>query len=341
MSNDVPTGRARGGRATAAKMTEAERVDRAKKGAAARWDTSVPVATHGSVDKPLDICGIKIPCYVLSDGRRVLHHRGMVSALGMARGGSSKGGGDRLAHFVGGKALNPFISSELASVTTEPIKFKAPNGQAAYGYEATVLADICDAVFEANKQGKLQAQQAHIAARCELLLRGFARVGIIALVDEATGYQKDRAKNALADILETFVAKELQPWVKTFPSEFYEHMFRLRGLDFHGDTVKRPQYFGCLTNDIIYRRLAPGVWLELKQRVKKRPSGRLTHHLHRRLTTESGHPKLKELVVSVTTIMKLSTTWMDFKEKIDIVHPAYDKTMLVPPELAGDDGTGI
>lgn len=45
--------------------------------------------------------------------------------------------------------------------------------------------------------------------RSEILVRGFARVSIIALVDEATGYQRDRAKNALAAILEAFIAKEL------------------------------------------------------------------------------------------------------------------------------------
>jgi hypothetical protein len=39
------------------------------------------------------------------------------------------------------------------------------------------------------------------------LLRGFARVGIIALVDEATGFQRDRTKDALSKILEAYIAK--------------------------------------------------------------------------------------------------------------------------------------
>lgn len=43
---------------------------------------------------------VQIPCYVPEDGRRVTHQRGMVSALHMSRGGSSRGGGDRLAYFV-------------------------------------------------------------------------------------------------------------------------------------------------------------------------------------------------------------------------------------------------
>ena len=52
----------------------------------------------------------------------------MVSALGMARGGSSKGGGDRLVHFITGKSIKECISSALEEVTKNPIKFRAPRG---------------------------------------------------------------------------------------------------------------------------------------------------------------------------------------------------------------------
>jgi hypothetical protein len=114
-------------------------------------------------------------------------------------------------------------------------------------------------VLAARKAGDLHHQQHHIADRCELLVRGFTRVGIIALVGEATGYQRDRTWDSLAKILEAFVAKELQPWVKTFPDEYYAQLFRLRGLEYDAASVKRPQYFGTLTNDIVYKRLAPGV----------------------------------------------------------------------------------
>jgi ATP-dependent DNA ligase len=50
---------------------------------------------------------------------------------------------------------------------------------------------------------------------------------ISALVDEATGYQKERAADALARILEAFIAKELQPWIKTmFPQFRVAHVAR-------------------------------------------------------------------------------------------------------------------
>lgn len=96
-------------------------------------------------------------------------------------------------------------------------------------------------------------------------MRAFAKVGIIALVDEATGYQDKRAQNALAKILEKFIAEEMQPHTKTFPEEFYRQIFRLRGWEWKPWTVKKPGVIGHYTNDIVYERLAPDVLDELKR----------------------------------------------------------------------------
>lgn len=151
---------------------------------------------------------------------------------------------NRLALFVTGEIIKPFVPQHVIEATQSPIKFKAPNGVASYGYEAIILADICEAVLAAREAGVLQMwQQGHIARRCEILVRGFARVGIIALVDEVTGYQKERDRNELQKILEQYIAKELLPWVKTFPDEYYEELFRLRGWQYNPLSVKRPS--GC------------------------------------------------------------------------------------------------
>ena len=124
-------------------------------------------------------------------------------------------------------------STALAEKLQNPVRFRVPvTGTLANGYEATMLADLCDVILAARVAGMLQRQQEHIAAQAEILVRGFARVGIIALVDEATGYQRDRAKDALAKILEAFVAKELQPYLKTFPADYYEHLFRIYNLPY-------------------------------------------------------------------------------------------------------------
>lgn len=338
-----PTGRAIGGYARMQQLTADERKEQAKKAAAARWSDQVIVATHGSEDHPLRIGDVEIPCYVLEDGRRVLVQRGMLTGLDMSQGTAGRGQGDRLAKFIAGKAISPYISRGLSDVIMNPIRFRTPNGGVAYGYEATVLADICDAVLEARKNTKLNYQSEHIAERCEILVRAFARVGIIALVDEATGYQRDRAKDALAKILEAFIAKEIQPYLPTFPTDFYQQIFRLRGLEFPRDTVRKPQYFGVLTNNIVYDRLAPGVRQELKRVTPRREDGRHKDKLFQRLTSNIGYPKLREHLGSVVTIMKLSTNWHDFMAKLDDLHPKYGETLPLPLEYQGqnDDGRGL
>ncbi|KTB76521.1 hypothetical protein AO069_02395 [Pseudomonas syringae pv. syringae PD2774] len=315
-----------GGKARAKSLTPEQRSEIARKGAASKAEIAkLPKATHGSADHPLKIGDIEISCYVLDDGTRVLSQRGLISGLGMKSGGSSTGA-DRLAVFAGSKSISPFISNELAATIANPIRFVPTSGGAVtFGYPATVLADICDAVLAARKEGKMLSQQAHIAAQAEVLVRGFARVGIIALVDEATGYQKDRAKDALAQILEAFVAKELQPYVRTFPAAFYEELFRLRGLPFPPENAKyRPQYFGVLTNDIVYKRIAPGLLEELK---KENAKDSRKGQLFRRLTVDKGHPKLREHLASTVTVMRLSTDYQDFITKMNMIHPRYDQTL--------------
>lgn len=344
MSDQQPTGKAKGGAARALALSPERRKEIAVKAAAAKRELALlPRATHGSEDHPLTIGGIKIPCYVLEDGRRILTRQGLQVGIGMSASGAIKAGEHRLALFAtglserAGMAENSALAercTDLATRLAKPIRFRSPHGSQAWiGYEATILADLCDAILAARAGGYLTHLQEHIAAQAEVLVRGFARVGIIALVDEATGFQKDRAKDALAQILEAFVAKELQPYVRTFPTDYYEQLFRLRGLKYPPSNPSfRPQYFGVLTNDIVYERLAPGLLEELKRQQAKDEK---KAHLHRRLTQEIGHPKLREHLASVVTAMKLSTDYSDFIAKMNLLHPRFGET--VPMDLEERD----
>ncbi len=186
---------------------------------------------------------------------------------------------------------------------------------------------VCDLYLKARQAGTLQPNQENIARQAEILVRGLAQTGIIALVDEATGYQDIRARDALAKILETFVDKELQAWVQTFPDDYYREMFRLRKLNFPTDSVKRPQYFGVLTNDIVYKRIAPGVLDELKRVQRIGSTGKPKDRLFQRLTTNTGYPKLREHLGSVVTLMKMSDDWQSFKRNLDRIHPKFDETI--------------
>lgn len=244
--------------------------------------------------------------------------------------------------FLSAENLREFVSDELRKEAT-PVPFRLSDGRKAWGYRADLLPKVCTVYLKARDAKKLLDSQASIATACDILIRGFAQVGIIALVDEATGYQRDRAADALAKILEAFIAKELQPWVKTFPADYYEQLFRLRGLEYPQFTVKRPQYFGMLTNNIVYKRLAPGVLDELKKIVPRNDEGRPTAKYFQKLTANVGYPKLREHLGSVVTLMKLSEDYGDFMFKLNRIHPPYGQQMLIPYEYdpAEDSGKGI
>ena len=290
------------------------RTEIAKIAAEARWGdaATLPRAIYGSNDKPLRIGNIELPCYVLDDERRVLTAASVQSAMSIAQGGSMIKGVSRLELFTSGKIISRYISSDLRERVQNPVLFRTPANGKAYGYEAVVLAELCEAVLAARHAGDLQAQQKPIAQQCEILIRGFARVGIVALVDEATGYERVRKRGELHKILEAYIAKELMPWSKRFPDSFYEEMFRLHGWPYDPLSVARPQVVGKFTNKYIYEALPEGVVEELKA---KNPENRRRNHQF--LTEDVGHPHLERQITATTTLMRASDTWSTFKKLFD------------------------
>ena len=275
----------------------------------------------------LHIGEIEIPCYILEDGQRLLSQTGMIKSLGMSSGSAGKGG-DRLSSFATGKGLKPFINNDTLDRITSPVKFMTSSGNIAYGYDATVLADICEAVLDAKEKGALQKQQEHIFRMAQILIRGFAKVGIIALVDEATGYQEVRARRALEQILEKFISDELQKWAKTFPDEFYENLYRLKGWYYYNPaSVKRPSVIGKFTNDLIYERLAPGVLDELRKKNPTDSKGRRKQRHHQWLTEDVGHPRLREHIAAVLALMKASRKWDTFYRMMQQALPKQNENL--------------
>ena len=283
----------------------------------------------GTPDQPLEINGIQIHCYVLEDETRVLSQRGVFRGVGIRRGGSQVERGDDallfVPRFMRSLRLSPHIPDELMNQLNSPIVF-SQSGVITYGYRATIIVDICEVILQARDAGALGRRYKDITARCELLLRGFARVGVIALVDEATGYQKIRAQRALAEILEKFIATELQPWTKTFPYEFYEQIFRLKGWPGPQGT-RRPSVIGKYTNDFIYHRLAPGVLDELRRKNPVLPAGYRKDHHHQWFTPDVGHPKLKEHISGVIALMRAAPNWESFQRLIARSYPKMNQQL--------------
>ena len=158
----------------------------------------------------LDLVGFKLPCFVLENGTRVLSSRSMENALKMTDEIGEKERGPRLRRFLTQKSLQSFLyRGDKEGAHFDPI-ICYDGGIEIRGYEATRLADFCDGMLEARKSIHLSLRQTIIADQCEILLRSFAKVGIIALIDEATGYQyereRDELQNQLRKILGLYVS---------------------------------------------------------------------------------------------------------------------------------------
>lgn len=264
----------------------------------------------------LIIGNVQLPCYVLSNGTRVLSGRKMQETLHIVDDNIS---GTKMPQFLANNKLKPFIFKEKDAAHFKPIVcYKGK--QRINGYEATVLTDICEAVLAARRAGvNLSERQETVAAQCEIILSAFARVGIIALIDEATGYQHDREKDELQRILKAYISEELLPWQKRFPDIYYKELFRLNGWNYTiKDIRKRPGVIGKWTNDLIYKQLPNGVLEELKCKTPKSAKGKNIAKLHQSLTEDVGHPALSAQIAQIVTLFQLSDNmaqmWQQFRK---------------------------
>jgi hypothetical protein len=332
------TGRAKGGLARSEKLSPERRSEIARKAARARHSQAeapaLPKATHKGV---LNIANVEIACFVLDDGRRVISGRGMTAAIGM------KGRGQGFQRIVGLKALKALENNTLALAISAPIQFLGGSpkvGQPSDGFEATVLQDLCEALLQARDAGALGTdQEKRYGQFADMLIRAFARVGIVALVDAATGFQEVRPKDALQQYLEMLVRKELAVWAKKFPDEFYENIYKLRGWQWPGMQKNRYSVVAHYTRDLVYERMAPGLLRELEQKSPKDEHGHRDNKLHQWLTGDIGDPMLASHLQSILTLQRLAIAngwgWQKFMHMVDQVMKKKGDTLDLPLAITG------
>jgi hypothetical protein len=343
----------RAAKARADALTPGERKEIGRKAALSRWDKARDVP-RSDYPGELVIGDMVFPCSVLSDGTRILTQSDFMAGMGMYYSGwvSKNRSPDDLAAdvplFLAFKTLKPFIDKHLGDLQSITVSYRTEKGNIARGIKAEIIPKICEVWLDADENGNLGARQKKVASKAKVLMRALAYTGIIALVDEVTGYQRYRTDDALTKILEQFIAQELQPYVPTFQSDYYREIYRVRGLEYPRDSVKRPQYFGSITNDVVYKRLAPGVLEELKRVTPRLVSGRHKDKLFQRLTTNKGYPKLREHLGAVVTMMQLSEDWHGFMAKLDRLRPKLDiksinksRQLSFDYDSGKDSGTGL
>lgn len=279
-----------------------------------------------------------IPCYVLNDGTRVLSGSAMQNALNLQDETDNKSG-TRLARYLGQKSLEPYLFKGKEHGHYDAIECYRGT-QKINGYEATILADICDAFLQARSEIKLSQRQKIIADQCEILIRGFARVGIIALIDEATGYQYERERFELQRILDAYISDEILKWQLTFTDDFYKQVYRLWGIPFIPKYIKnKPSFIGNLTIKYIYEQLPQGVLDKIREKTGKTEKGNWKYKWHQNLTPEIGREHLKKQIIEVTLLMEISkdkkTFEKLFKDKYhkDPQIKLFDDDMNINPDL--------
>jgi len=139
-------------------------------------------------------------------------------------------------------------------------------------------------------------------------------VGIIALIDECTGYQSEREKDELQKLLSVYINSEFISWAVRFPDEFYKEIYRLRGWEYKGK-AKTP-YVGKITNWLAYYRLPEGILEELKRLnpILNEATKYRKHNLWQRLSKEQGVKHLDMLISTLTSMMRGCDTWEEFEK---------------------------
>ncbi len=317
--SDLST-QAKGGRARANAMTKAERAESARTAALARWSSDLPQATHDGI---LALGGRELVAAVLPNAKRLLSQGTFLQAIGRSRTPKAGTGGfstvDALPFFLQAEVLKPFISEELLMSTT-PILFRLKNGQRTVGYDAMLLPMVCEVYLNfrdkcAEDEKPVPGNYKHIVQACDRLLRSLARDGIKAMVDLATGYQADKAKEELLRILEAYISPVLLRWTRRFPHEFFRQVYRIHGWDYRAGCVKHPQYLGKFINRYVYEALPDGVLQELREKLPKNENGNRKAQLWRLLTSDTGIPHLDHQITITTTVMQLSTTKREFERQ--------------------------
>lgn len=334
------SGRAKGGVERARKLSPERRSEIARKGAIARkaklhpTDDNLPSAQYAG---ELAFGDLKFPCAVLSDGARVLTETDFMAGLGMYRSGAlsvRRSESAPIPLYLAFKNLLPYVINHLGDVHIKPLKYRTLSGGVAHGINATIIPKICAVWLDARQAGVLGQRQMKIAANAELMLRALAEVGLIALIDEATGYQGARPRDALQQYLEMLVRKELAVWAKKFPDEFYENIYKLRGWSWPGMGKNRYSIVAHYTRDLVYERMAPGLLSELEQKSPKDEKGNRGNRFHQWLTGEIGDPMLASHLQSILTLQRLAIAngwgWHKFMNTVDQVLKKKGDTLELP-----------
>jgi len=293
----------------------------------------IPKATHWG---ELPIGDALLPAYVLETGERVFAIKGVMVGLIEIEGGP-------LAEYLMVKKLKPYLPSDLIpddnSNIAALIEFDTGTkgfARHALGMPVEKFMDLCVAYSTAYEKGELTERQQKIAVNANRFLRATAKVGIVALVDEVTGYQYDRPLDALQLKLKLYLEEEMREWEATFPDELWIEFQRLT--HWKGPLHLRPKWWGKLVNELIYDYLDSDVFNWLRNNA---PRPRKGQNYHKWLSSQYGLKKLIEHIWMTIGMAKACHTMDELRERMAIQfgrHRVQLSLFLPPPSKKLPEG---
>lgn len=257
---------------------------------------------------------------VLENGQRIITQAAVFKAFDRPARGNSRLIG--IPTFMDAKNLQPYVNDEAIQLLTK-VEYIDIHGGVQQGFDCKILPMVCDLYLKAREDNVLTPNQYQTARKAEALVRSLAKVGIVALVDEATGYYKDkeRAKDELQNFLNKFLSEEASKWVKTFNDQFFEDLYRMHNWSWT-KTAKRPGIVGKWINDIVYERIGPMILKELQNRNPKNDNGNRRYKHHQLLSSDMGKPRLQQHLEALHALAVVSNyNWGAFMRNIDKAYP--------------------
>jgi hypothetical protein len=300
MSDFQERGRA-GGQARAEALPAETKKAIAQKAALARWGAA---ATHRGNFK--EDFGIDVDCYVLNDAAKtaVISQRGMGAVFGLTTSGQA------FNRFVAGKTMAAYLGAEIREKIQKPLKFQwavpgvgRPPGDI-YGYDVTLLIDVCKAIVQAEADRKLQTQQANIARQAHIVINACAKSGIQNLVYRLAGY--DATKQEVIAAFKFYVREEAREYEREFPEELYTEWYRLYQLP--RPERNRPWKFKHLTEEQVWKPLARSNGRIFEMAKERREETNKRHSRLHQFLSEIGVKALRVHLGKLTGIANVSST---------------------------------
>jgi hypothetical protein len=289
----------------------------------------------------------KIECYVLDDHRRVLSLRQLAQLFGYKGNRARERDGLQWPRFLMQDAIWPRLEQRFTLAPNLPFEFiLQPNGdvpeRVALAFQAELLLDLCDAWIDAALDGETRTTHEPMVDAARRMTRGFKRIGLTALIDEATGYQEQREPGDLQALLLRMITQEdPADWERSFDVDFFIELYRI--YEIPGDPLahRRPGCVAGKINFVVYERLSPNL-LPYLETVNPSDGEGQRPQKHHQYLTRLGRMALRHHLRGVMRLMRRSQSRVEFDELLALVYPCEHEQLslgirLALFDLAGDD----